>query len=56
MSPLRGLIKLEKIKAYKHFTATRLLMLDFDKFNPDRGDMLIGNASKNRSQPHRGDI
>ncbi len=41
MSPLRGLIRLEMIKAYKHFTATRFLMPDFDKINPDRGDMLI---------------
>ena len=43
MSPLRGLVRLEIIKAYKHFTATRFLMFDFDKFNPDRGDMIIEN-------------
>ncbi len=52
MSPLRGLIRLEIIyKAYKHFTATRFLMLDIDSFNPDRDERIIENANKTDPNP-----
>jgi len=45
MPPLRGLVRLDMINAYKNFTAARFLMRNLDKFNPGRGDMLIENAS-----------